>query len=110
MNFLTSGPRNSREVHVLDLSEQRGVLRRDRATSYVQVPVAGLRALADSRYVSALIDLARDDDADVRYAAIGALGATRGPGAQDVLRAALEDPDRDLREAAGWALTDLGGA
>jgi HEAT repeat protein len=80
---------------------------RDRDPYTRRAGIGGLRQLRDQRYTTLLIDLTRDSDDDVRYDAVGALGDTGGPGAVEALRAALDDPNGDVRQAAKWGLGDL---
>jgi HEAT repeat protein len=63
--------------------------------------------MEDERLVPGLIGQLRDDDDDVRFAAVQALGAIGGEDAKAALGELLRSRDRELREAAKDAMEEL---
>ncbi|MBI1915487.1 MAG: HEAT repeat domain-containing protein [Planctomycetes bacterium] len=73
----------------------------------VKWAVESLGSLKVDEAVPPLLELLKDEEARVRWAAVVALGRIgRGRGeAATALREALQDADDEVREAAAWALT-----
>jgi HEAT repeat protein len=69
----------------------------------------GLRDCQDAAAVSVLEMVLRAEDAEVRIKGLEALGANDAPEAMPVVRAAMNDPDPDVKYAATLSLLELAG-
>jgi HEAT repeat protein len=66
-----------------------------------------MRQLDAAPQIAALVSVDNEDDAAVRKAAIWALATLGASESRDAIRAALDDPDRLVRDAARTALQRL---
>ena len=64
---------------------------------------------ADLRWADIVLDETESTNAEMRYEAARASGELQNPGALPALKRLLDDPDDQVREAAVWALGQIGG-
>ena len=65
---------------------------------------------ADLRWADLVLAETDAADAEMRYEAAHACGELQNPGALPALKRLLDDPDDEVREAAVWALGQIGGS